>query len=130
MRALDVGGRVHGIRKHLGLTQAQFAKRLGVTKVSVARYEAGRVPRLRVLKEIARLGGVTVTWLLDGSPPEERPKQRQPDPMEIGLIEPGHDLLAFLQQKAPLVTHLPAQFRKRFEERIRELVARAKRELR
>src|SRR5262252_3303617 len=78
--------------KHLGLTQAQFAKRLGVTKVSVARYEAGRLPRLRVLKEIARLGEVTVTWLLDGSTPEERPKQRQPDPMEIGLIERGHDL--------------------------------------
>jgi transcriptional regulator with XRE-family HTH domain len=129
MQALEVGGRVHGIRRNLGLTQAQFAKRLGVTKVSVARYEAGRVPRLTVLKEIARLGGVTVTWLLDGSRPEEDSKHPQPNSIEIGLIEPGHDLLAFLQQKAPLMTHLPAQFRKRFEERIRELVARAKREL-
>jgi transcriptional regulator with XRE-family HTH domain len=129
MRALDVGGRIHGIRKNLGLTQAQFAKRLGVTKVSVARYEAGRVPRLKLLREIARHGGVTVTWLLDGSNPQGHQRQLQPGPLQIGLIEPGHDLLAYLQQKAPLMTHLPAQFRRRFEERIRELVARAKREL-
>jgi transcriptional regulator with XRE-family HTH domain len=129
MRALDVGGRIRGIRKNLGLTQAQFAKRLGVTKVSVARYEAGRVPRLNVLKEIARVGGVTVTWLLDGSSQQGHQRQLQAGPQETGLIEPGHDLLTFLQQKAPLMTHLPAQYRKRFEERIRELVARAKREL-
>jgi transcriptional regulator with XRE-family HTH domain len=129
MRALDVGGRIHGIRKHLGLTQAQFAKRLGVTKVSVARYEAGRVPRLKVLREIARLGGATVTWLLDGSSPQGHQRQPQPGPLETGLIEPGYDLLTFLQQKAPLMTHLPAQYRRLFEERIRELVARAKREL-
>ena len=129
MRALDVGERIHGIRKHLGLTQAQFAKRLGVTKVSVARDEAGRVPRLKVLREIASLGGATVTWLLDGSSPQGHQRQPQPGPLETGLIEPGHDLLTFLQQKAPLMTRLPAPYRRRFEERIRELVARAKREL-
>src|SRR5262245_51423070 len=125
MRALDVGGRIRGIRKTLGFTQAQFAKRLGVTKVSVARYEAGRVPRLKVLKEISRLGEVTVTWLLDGSSPQGHQNQRQAGPVETGLMAPGHDLLTFLQRKAPLMSHLPAQFRRRFEERIRELVARA-----
>src|SRR5438309_5629634 len=129
MRALDVGGRIRGIRKNLGLTQAQFAKKLDVTKVSVARYEAGRIPRLKVLKEIARLGGATVTWLLDGSNPQGQQRQQQAGPLEIGVIEPGHDLLAFLQKKAPLMTNLPVQYRRRFEERIRELVARAKREL-
>ena len=129
MRALDVGGRIHGIRKNLELTQTQFAKKLGVTKVSVARYEAGRVPRLKGLKDIAKLGGVTVTWLLDGSSPQGHQRQLQAGPLETGLIEPGHDLLTFLQQKAPLMTHLPAQYQRRFEERIRELVVRAKREL-
>ncbi len=129
MRALDVGGRIHTVRKNLGLTQAHFAKRLGVTKVSVARYEAGRVPRLRVLREIARLGGVTVTWLLDGPSPQGHQRQLRVGHLETGLIEPGQDLLTFLQQKAPLMTHLPAQYQRRFEERIRELVVRAKREL-
>src|SRR5215470_5613814 len=129
MRALDVAGRIHGIRKSLGLTQVQFSKRLGVTKVSVARYETGRIPRLKILKEIARLGGVTVTWLLDGGSPQEHQGRSQIDPREIRLTAPGHELLTFLQQKAPVITHLPAQSRRRFEERIRELVARAKREL-
>jgi transcriptional regulator with XRE-family HTH domain len=129
MRALDVAGRIHDIRKSLGLTQAQFSKRLGITKVSVARYEAGRVPRLRVLKEIARLGGVTVTWLLDGASPQGHQSYPHAGPRETGLTAPGHELLTFLQQKAPLVASLPAQSRRRFEERIRELVARAKREL-
>ncbi len=129
MRALDVGGRIRGIRKHLELTQAELAQRLGVTKVSVARYEAGRVPRLRVLREIARLGGVTVTWLLDGSTPHVQQRQSQAGDPETVLVELGHDLLTFLRQKAPVVTSLPTQYRRRYEERIRELVARAKREL-
>jgi transcriptional regulator with XRE-family HTH domain len=129
MRAFDVAGRIRRIRKSLGLTQAQFSKKLGVTKVSIARYEAGRVPRLKILREIARLGGVTVTWLLDGTSPQEYQSQVQLDPPEAGLTAPGHELLTFLRRKAPLITHLPAQSRRRFEERIRELVARAKREL-
>ena len=129
MRALDVAGRIHGIRKGLGLTQAQFSKRLGVTKVSVARYEAGRVPRLKILKEIARLGGVTVTWLLDGASPQGHQSHLEAGPRITGLTAPGHELLTFLQQKAALMTHLPARSQRRFEERIRELVARAKREL-
>ncbi len=129
MRALDVGERIHSIRKHLGLTQDRFAQRLGVTKVSVARYEAGRVPRLRGLREIARLGGVTVTWLLDGSSPQIQQSQLQPGPLEKEFVEAGRDLLTFLQRKASVVTTLPTQYRKRYEERIRELVARAKREL-
>src|SRR6266567_3724045 len=129
MRALDVGGRIRGIRKHLELTQAELAQRLGVTKVSVARYGAGRVPRLSVLREIAILGGVTVTWLLGGSTPHVQQRQSQAGDPETVLVELGHGLLTFLRQKAPVVTSLPTQYRRRYEERIRELVARAKREL-
>src|SRR6266446_4012546 len=70
MRASDVGGRIRQIRQQMKLTQAQFAQRLGVTKVSVARYEAGRIPRMRVLEEIAKLGGVTMSSLLEA---QDRP---------------------------------------------------------
>src|SRR5689334_5499599 len=37
-------------------TQSQFAERLGLSRIAVARYEAGRVPKraiLRVLRELA-----------------------------------------------------------------------------
>src|SRR5713226_5949649 len=64
MGASDVGGRIREIRRKLGLTQTQFGQRLGVIKISVARYEAGRIPRFRILEEIARIGNVTVAWLL------------------------------------------------------------------
>ena len=66
MQASDVAGRIHEIRQTLGLTQSQFAQRLGVTKVSIARYEAGRIPRLKVLRDIAKQGDVTLAWLLEG----------------------------------------------------------------
>jgi transcriptional regulator with XRE-family HTH domain len=64
--ALDraIGSRLRGIRKHLGLTQQEFAERLGLRRLSVARYEAGRIPRMNILKEIARAGGVTVASLV------------------------------------------------------------------
>lgn len=130
MRALDFGRRVRGVRQKLGLTQAQFAQRIGVTKVSIARYEAGRIPRFRLLTDIARIGGVTVTWLLEGSNPQAPQRQQQQVVfLESRLAELARDFLNFLQRKTPAVTKLPTQHRRRYEDRIREVVKRAIREL-
>src|SRR5713226_3400710 len=74
MRATEVGKRVRQVREKLRLTQGEFARRLGVTRVSVARYEAGRVPSFGVLHQLARLGGVTIGWLLQETPEEESPR--------------------------------------------------------
>ena len=61
---LAIGGRLREIRKRLGLTQQEFAGRLGLRRLSVARYEAGRIPRMDILKEIARAGGVSVASVI------------------------------------------------------------------
>ena len=70
-----------------------------------------------------------MTWLLDGTNPQGHQSDLQTGPRITGLTAPGHELLTFLQEKAARMTHLPARSQRRFEERIRELVARAKREL-
>lgn len=48
------------------LSQEEFGKLFGVTKVTISRYEAGRVPDAETLKKFADYGGVTIEWLLRG----------------------------------------------------------------
>jgi transcriptional regulator with XRE-family HTH domain len=73
-RSLDgLPNRIAAVRTRLGLTQRAFAARVGVTRNIVIRYEGGTGrPRADTLERIARLGGVSVDWLLRGDrrPPE------------------------------------------------------------
>lgn len=108
------------------LTQAQFGRRLGVIAISIARYEAGRVPRADVLERIARLGGVTTSWLLYGERSGDSPLRTEPVISEtaqvvLHLVEPDW--------KSKPWTELSTRSRKRYEERAREAVARLKRDL-
>lgn len=129
MRIPGVGKRIRQIRQRLGLTQSQFAQRLGVIKVSVARYEAGRVPRPKVLEEIARLGGVAVTSLLQ-EPEEERVKRALPSVLsDLGVSEVLSELVAFLEGRALIMNRRPRRSRNQYKERVRELISRMKRDL-
>ena len=62
----EFGKRVRLIRQRLHLTQQGLGDRLGLTKVSVARHEAGRIPRLDLLQKIAAIAGANIAWLLHG----------------------------------------------------------------
>ena len=129
MRAPDVGQRIRRIRQKLGLTQAQFAERLGIIKVSVARYESGRIPRSDVLDAIAQQGGVSVEWLLHGPASETRKKAHPPASPEADLSGPLHNLITFLEGKATRKGNLSLRYRRQFEQRVDEVVSRIKREL-
>lgn len=49
------------LRKHLDLTQEQFAAKLGVKRSLIGAYEEGRAePRIELLQQMAALGGITV----------------------------------------------------------------------
>jgi transcriptional regulator with XRE-family HTH domain len=126
MGNLNAGQRIREVRKRLRLTQTEFARRLGVIQVSVARYEAGRVPRADVLDRIAHLGGVTVGWLLHGQ--GDRPT---PIPSQAArpLPEPLGDLVALLESEVARVEQLPSEYRDRYEKRLREISSRITREL-
>ena len=62
-----LGEQVAGIRRRLGLSQAAFARLVGVSRNTLAKTERGHLPRAATLGRVARAGGVSVDWLMRGS---------------------------------------------------------------
>jgi len=124
------GRKAISIRRRLNLTQAEFGKRLGVKKLSVICYESGAVSRLDVLRKIASVGGVTLAWLLEG---EEPRMLHETHPAVDEQHVPGllNNLLDHIRTE--LTSHrlaqLPPSRRTRYEERAREVLTWAQREL-
>lgn len=50
-------------RRHLGLTQAQVAERIGITQSAYAQQEVARKPRKATLEKIAAALGITLEQL-------------------------------------------------------------------
>lgn len=62
---LEIGEKMKRYRDSIKITQADFARRLGVTGASVSAYENGtRLPSYEVLVKIANILGVTTDDLL------------------------------------------------------------------
>ncbi|WP_051539798.1 helix-turn-helix domain-containing protein [Clostridium ihumii] len=60
-----IGDRIHSIRESLNLTGEDFGRKLNVTKVAVSNWENNnRTPDVNMLVNIAKLGNVSVDWLL------------------------------------------------------------------
>lgn len=60
--------RIKELRKALGLTQQEFAERIGIKRNTVATYEMGRSePSAAALSLICREFGVNEAWLRDGT---------------------------------------------------------------
>lgn len=59
--------RIKALRKHLGLTQADFGARLGLQGNTITNYETGtRVPGDAIIKSICREFNVSELWLRSG----------------------------------------------------------------
>ncbi len=57
--------RLKQLREELGLTQNEFSKRLGISRVSLTHYEAGdRTPDIEFLKRLHQETGVSLYYLL------------------------------------------------------------------
>ena len=62
---MDFGVKVRKLRDAAGLTQAELAEKLDVSRPAIGTWESGKVrPRLNKLKELADLFGVTVSELM------------------------------------------------------------------
>ncbi|MBU2538117.1 MAG: helix-turn-helix domain-containing protein [Proteobacteria bacterium] len=87
------GRRIRDIRNRLGLSQEQLGKKLGgVSKGSISGYESGDVnPTPEALIKLARMGEVTLDWILTGHDQGENPMaEYQKKNGEIAAtIEPG-----------------------------------------
>ena len=66
--------RIKATRKASGLTQSEFAERIGASRDKMASYETGRVvPSDTVLKMISREFSVSFAWLKTGEGPMDDP---------------------------------------------------------
>jgi len=64
---MSVGERIKQLREILGLTQAEFASRIGLTYKMLGLYERGKYePSEKVLKLISSTFGVSYEWLKEG----------------------------------------------------------------
>ena len=64
-----LGVRIAALRRESGLSQAELAVALRISPSAVGMYEQGRrEPAAETLVEIARIFGVSVDYLLTGSP--------------------------------------------------------------
>jgi repressor LexA len=64
---MDAGERIKRLRQSLGLTQKEFASRIGMTYEMLGLYERGRyAPPEKVLKLISSTFGVSYEWLKTG----------------------------------------------------------------
>lgn len=64
----SIGDRIVAVRKQIGLTQQQFADRIGCSRSAFSNYEAGRnAPISPIIQSIIREFGVDETWLRTGN---------------------------------------------------------------
>jgi transcriptional regulator with XRE-family HTH domain len=66
MTSKNLGKRIKQRREHRGLTQTELAKRAGLSRIYIAKLEAGerQSPSLPVLERIAKALGVKLVDLL------------------------------------------------------------------
>jgi transcriptional regulator with XRE-family HTH domain len=74
--ASDVGRRIVLLRQRLGLSQVAFARQAGISRNALITYErGGGVPKSGALARIAKVGGSSVDWLLNGRLPRAQPRK-------------------------------------------------------
>lgn len=92
--------RIKELRKHLGLTQQEFADRLGLKRNTIAQYEMGRnEPIEAIIKSICKEYNVDETWLRTGQGDMYTDKTR------------NQEIKAFFDD---VLNDVPSSFRMRF----------------
>jgi transcriptional regulator with XRE-family HTH domain len=61
---MTVGMRIWATRQRAGLTQTEFAQKIGVAQGMISKWESGKeLPRLGSVRHIAETFGVSIDWL-------------------------------------------------------------------
>ena len=88
-----IGTNLLNIRTRKGETQEQVADSIGISYVSLSRYETGqRMPKMNILAKLADHFGVTVDELLGRDSTEE--KQDTPRTIEARIVSAGMDRMS------------------------------------
>ena len=89
-RQIELGRRLKEARNTAELSQEQVAEVIGSHVVTVSKYERGvQDPNTQLLRDMARLYGVSVDWLLTGGQGDPETAVRVPDSMEGGKLASG-----------------------------------------
>jgi transcriptional regulator with XRE-family HTH domain len=102
MAFFDTGGKIRDLRKERGLNQDQLAELASLNRVTIAKYESGRIePGAQALSRIADALDVTVDMLLGKSDPA--PKEPAfPKTPEARILAEGIDRLPKEQREQAL----------------------------
>ena len=111
MAIINTGERIKELRKQRGLNQDQLAELASLNRVTVAKYEAGRVePGAQALARIADALEVSTDVLLGRS--DEVPDIERPQTIEARIVSGGMDKLP-QDQREQILNVLRAMFSNR-----------------
>jgi len=80
----SIGERIKLLRKTLGLTQREFAEKIGIGEKTLRNYESGKfAPKEAVLRNIEQTFSVNPEWLRHGKGEMFKPKIVVSDPLEV-----------------------------------------------
>ena len=75
-----LGQRIAALRRHMGMSQAELAQRIGVSPSAVGMYEQDRrEPSLSAMVTMSEALGVSVDYLLTGEPLTDRDEKMMKD---------------------------------------------------
>ncbi len=84
---MTVGERIKMVRESRGLTQAEFAARIGTTRDIISNTEKGRTRATEpTLREIARQFAVDLNWLRTGEGDIDTPTKPAAEMSTLGLL--------------------------------------------
>lgn len=114
--------RIKAIRKALGLTQQEFADRLGIQRSTIAQYETGRNnPIDAVVSLICREYDVDEVWLRTGEGEMFRPRTREDDIAAFFGQVLGGRCTDFQRRMVSVLSRLSAAEWELLERKIKEL---------
>jgi transcriptional regulator with XRE-family HTH domain len=97
---MTLGARIRTARQAAGLSQSRLAELMGVTRSACSQWEAdtGTAPRRQRLERLARLLGVSYSWLATGAEEAHTALREEP---ALYLNEEQRELLRLYQQLSP-----------------------------
>jgi transcriptional regulator with XRE-family HTH domain len=90
--AIQLSTKIQLLRKKTGLTQPEFADRVGVSQGTVSRWEKGSAPSHSHLVELAKLDGTSLDEFLLGAVGRPASDNREPIPV-VGYVGAGATVL-------------------------------------
>lgn len=91
---LNVGETIKELRKKKGLNQDQLAEMASLNRVTVAKYESGKIePGAQALARIADALEVSVDEIMGREKPDEEAPQEAPRTLEARIVSFGMDQL-------------------------------------